>query len=442
MKKFSVKTTLFLFLLGLSSSTCYAVDISIVGADPGPNDTGEIPAYEGQEGLTCPAGFIKGQYLPNPYKDEKKLYRIDHTNVEKYKDRLSPGQIMRLKKHKKFYMNVYPTHRNVEFCDEYYAAILKNRENCYVDDKNVIQNFHGGVAFPLPKNGVEAIWNIKRMYSGDDARILTYQRLVSPTGKITKSIWEVKVLNYGSCRLKAHPFPNPNNLSQKVYQATLYPADIAGQSFLSINHLDDNKKEDTWLYLPALRRVRRAPSMSGGGGLGGELTMDENGLEFRGAVNDWTWKLLGKREMYVSNNNYDIWALGATDADECWPLDINPERLRYELMRVWVVEGTAIEGLNHPYSKRVGYYDEDSWQPAFAERYDKRGKLWRTYESYPAADYCNKYKMIIGYIYLNLESGRYEVFGGGRTKDSYNTIYDTGLKESEFTVQALRRAGR
>jgi hypothetical protein len=47
--------------------------------------------------------------------------------------------------------------------------------------------------------------------------------------------------------------------------------------------------------------------MTNGGQLDGELTMDENGLEFRGTVNHWNWKLLGKKEMYVGYNNYDIW---------------------------------------------------------------------------------------------------------------------------------------
>ena len=45
-------------------------------------------------------------------------------------------------------------------------------------------------------------------------------------------------------------------------------------------------------------------------------------------------------------------------------------------------------------------------------------------------------------LYLNLESGRYELFGGCRTEDTYLAIMDTGLAESLFTVSALRKAGR
>ena len=349
---------------------------------------------------------------------------------------------MRLQKHEKFYMNVYPSHRNQEFCPEYYAAVEKNRETCSVDEKGILQGYNGAVAIPTPKNGLEAIWNIRRMYVGDDADALTCRRVVSPSGRVKKTMWETKVLNYGETRIKTRPFPNPDAIAQKIRNLTTYPADEKGTDFLSFSYLDDNTLDDAWLFLPTLRRVRRAPSMTNGGQLDGELTMDENGLEFRGTVNNWNWKLLGKKEMYVGYNNYDIWPPDAEDEDECWAMDLNPERIRYELHRVWIVEGTLKEGLDHPYSKRVGYYDEDSWQPQMADRYDQRGNLWRMYEAYPYSDACNKMRMIIGYIYMNLESGRYEVFGGCRKLLPSTTVYDTGIAESHFTVQALRKSGR
>jgi len=339
-------------------------------------------------------------------------------------------------------MNIYPTHRNVQFCDEYYAATAKNRETCSLDENNKLLGLNGAVPFPEPKNGVEAIWNVRRMYTGDDARNNSCRRIVSRSGKVKRTQWVTKVLNYGEVRIKSQPFPNPDKLSQKIFTIYTYPADEAGTAFLAFNYLDDNHLEDNWLYLPALRRVRRAPSLRGGGALDGESTMDETGFEFRGVINDWHWKLLGKKEMYVSSNNYDMFKVGATDKEECHPLDINPEMTRYELRRVWVVEGTARKGLNHPYSKRVGYYDEDTWQPVLGDRYDKRGNIWRLYEAYSYSGYCEKFRMIIGFLYMNLDSGRYELFGGCRDEDTISAILDSGLKESEFTVQSLRKSGR
>jgi hypothetical protein len=64
------------------------------------------------------------------------------------------------------------------------------------------------------------------------------------------------------------------------------------------------------------------------------------------------------------------------------------------------------------------------------------------YEAYGYADSCNKMRMYMGWIYMNLESGRYELFGGCRKQLPTTTVYDTGLDESLFTVQALRKSGR
>ena len=137
-----------------------------------------------------------------------------------------------------------------------------------------------------------------------------------------------------------------------------------------------------------------------------------------------------------------MWKPDGSDREECLPGDINPAGARYELRRVWVVEGTPREGLNHPYGRRVGYYDEDTWQPAAGDRYDKRGNLWRMAEYYTAYDYCQKYRTVSAIIYLNLESGRYELSGGCLAQGNTWGVFDSGLKEKDFTVQSLRKTGR
>jgi len=112
------------------------------------------------------------------------------------------------------------------------------------------------------------------------------------------------------------------------------------------------------------------------------------------------------------------------------------------LRRVWTIEGTLKEGVNHPYSKRVIYADEDSWYAVASDSYDSRGNLWRRAEFYTYYDFCQDYRIIVALFYLNLESGRYEILGGAVTEDTKLEIINTGMKPSEFTVQALRRGGR
>jgi len=411
-----------------------------IGAEANGNATGEIPAFEGAKGLACPDGYEKGDYLPSPYKDERILFRIDHTNVDQHAHRLSTGQIERLKRHKNFYMNAYPTHRNFEHPEKYDLATAKNLETCRLDEKNVLRGWNGGIPFPDPKNGLEAIWNVKRPWAGDDLITDDCRRIVDPWGQIRKNRWTTKIMGLDG-RLGTQ-VPNPDAVIAKGLTFLTYPADREGEAALQISYIDDNKEPDIWVYLPSLRRVRRAPTFIGGTQLDGESTVDETGFDFRDNVNGWNWKLLGKREMYVPANNYEIWALGAKDDEECRPMDLDPARIRYELHRVWVVEGTLAKGENHPYSRRVSYYDEDHWQPVAADRYDRRGNLWRMAEYFQVYNYCTRQRYVIGFLYINLESGRYEVFGGCRDPNTKTNATDIGLKDEEFSVQALRRLGR
>jgi hypothetical protein len=438
-----------LFILAFGQ-TIYAEDITQggkytpVGAEAGPNETGEIPAWEGASELhkKCPDTWKLRDWLPDPFANDKVLYRIDHTNVDQYKHRLSAGQIERLKKNKFFYINVYPTHRVTDHCEAYKRETEENVTKCYLDKDNVLCGYEGGRPFPFPKRGVEAIWNVKKFGNSDDINTLTCRRVVSPAGKVRRSVWEVNVIFFESRR--SEQFENPKKIVFINRTTWHYPPDKNGESFMSIYYIDDTKKEDLWVYNPALRRVRRAPSMEGGYQADGESTIDEVGYGYRAPVNYWDWKLLGKKEMYLPQNNYGLWQPDAPADGECLAGDMNPLRLRYELRRVWVIDAKLNRDINHPYSRRVMHLDEDRFKIEVADDYDKRDNLWRVQEYFPVYDFCQKLNVFAGDIYLNLESGRYELHGGCRSDDDrvHPQTYNTGLKPEEFTVQAMRSLGR
>ncbi len=59
------------------------------------------------------------------------------------------------------------------------------------------------------------------------------------------------------------------------------------------------------------------------------------------------------------------------------PLHANQDALRYELHRVWVVEGTLAPGKQHVAPRRRLYIDEDTWLVEYSEAWDENGKLWK-----------------------------------------------------------------
>jgi hypothetical protein len=56
---------------------------------------------------------------------------------------------------------------------------------------------------------------------------------------------------------------------------------------------------------------------------------------------------------------------------------LNPDLVRWELHRVWVVEATLKPGHRHPAARSLYYVDEDSWEGALGDRWDAKGRLWK-----------------------------------------------------------------
>jgi hypothetical protein len=149
-----------------------------------------------------------------------------------------------------------------------------------------------------------------------------------------------------------------------------------------IDHLDFlNVGRQAWQYIPGQRRVKLTPDLaydtpspqSGGG-----FVMDEGGL-FIGAQDRYDFKLVGKKEMLIPYNNFNF-----IDSNVCPESKrflkgvINPDCFRFELHRVWVLEGNLKPGQRHVYPKRLFYFDEDVPSAGLADNFDASGKLYRT----------------------------------------------------------------
>ena len=149
-----------------------------------------------------------------------------------------------------------------------------------------------------------------------------------------------------------------------------------------------SKDRRAWIYLPGQRRVKVAPDLSHdtpNPGTAGATTFDDTFI-FNGSMDRFDFKLVGKKEMYVPYNAYA--AVYRAKQDELLkPNHLNPDLVRWELHRVWVVEATLRDGKRHVYGKRTFYLDEDSWAALASDEYDARGQLYRAGFAYMAPSY-------------------------------------------------------
>ena len=117
---------------------------------------------------------------------------------------------------------------------------------------------------------------------------------------------------------------------------------------------------------------------------------------------------------------------------------LNADPVRYEVHRVWIVEGTLKPSERHVYKRRIMYLDEDTWTALIGENFDANGRLWRVVGS--MLNFSYDYPAPVNYdtFGVDLISGIYYVQAlNGETE---GVFYLPGKPESEWAPATL--AGR
>jgi hypothetical protein len=149
---------------------------------------------------------------------------------------------------------------------------------------------------------------------------------------------------------------------------------------------------------------------------------------------------VGKKEVFVPYNNYKLADQTLKYSNIIQKSHVNPDMVRYELHRVWVVEATLKPGKRHIYAKRVFYIDEDSWGVLHADQYDSRNTLWRVREVFGTQAYHAPAFASSGEVIYDLQSRRYLV--GGLTNEEKFAEFGKKYTPADFSTAALRRMGR
>jgi len=415
-------------------------DLTPTGAEKAGNKDGTIPAWNG--GLTkAPAGFDAKKGYADPYASEKPVLTITGRNAAQHADKLSPGQLAMLKKYPDYKMNVYPTHRSAALPQAVYDDIRKYAASAELtpDGNGVDKSGTSSLPFPLPKAGEELLWDHSFRWRGGSVQRDSSWYNVQPSGGYFRVATSDRFVfeNAGYLDTKRD---NMNFVWMGYYRA---PATLEGTILLVWDTIDQAKEARSgWLYNSGLRRVRRVPELccdySADGTEGLRYTDQYDG--WNGTTDRYTWKLVGKKEMYIPYNDYKLTDKSLKASDVLKPGHLNPDLLRYELHRVWVVEGTLKEGKRHVFAKRTMYFDEDTMQLAVADLYDSRGQLWRLQETYEMQYYDATVPWYSGISYYDLNSGAYQLaFASFEEKNP--PVFGARGKLADFQPDALRRMG-
>lgn len=213
----------------------------------------------------------------------------------------------------------------------------------------------------------------------------------------------------------------------------------AGEITLQRVNIDDNESK-TWTYLTGQRRVRRLPLTCcdvPSPVAGGILNFDETEV-YSNSIGRYDWKLEGKREIYVPYNTNSYHQ--AASLDQLMTAGtVNPDFLRFEKHRVWVVEATLKQDQRHVVPHLRLYLDEDTWIAVAGERYDAQGKIWKVTFNFPTVFPGGPGTIVAGYMSYDLIGGGYFATAYFPQKTQVDLKADLPLRL--FTPEALSGEG-
>lgn len=419
-------------------------NLTPMGAEKAANADGSIPAWN--NGITtAPAGYEAGMHHLDPFTADKVLFTIDKSNIEKYKANLSPGQIALFEAYPDtFKMPVYETRRSASYPQFVYDATKKFAPTAeLIEGGNGIKNTAIGIPFPIPKTGLEAIWNHLLRYRGQSIERFGGQAAPTSSGSYNYVGFDEQLLVKYSDPSATPAELQDSNILFKFKQSVTEPARLAGTALLVHETMDQIlTPRQAWTYNSGQRRVRRAPNVAydAPGTAADSLRTTDDFDMFNGSPNRYNWTLKGKQELYIPYNSYKLHSDKLEYDDILMPGHINPEHTRYEKHRVWVVEASLKDDTRHIYKKRVFYIDEDSWQVQVTDIYDNRDQLYRVAMAYGLNYYEVPTQWSTLEVYHDLNSRRYLAIGLDNQEKMYD--FSQSFNDNEFTSSALRRAGR
>jgi len=344
---------------------------------------------------------------------------ITKANADQVKDLLSPGNLLLVRQGME--IDIVPSEK-LEWPPPFHAATEKYSPQVQLAPDGSLRNYVAGQPFPLldpndPQIATKIMWNFsfRPMYS-DDAD-LRFPEVASyapgsngdPMGFFTVGHFAF-YNNVG--RIEIPPVPtDPDGVASGIrYRFAFYPflepSLLRGFGMIRYRHIDPKEEDNTWVYNPQGRRLRREsvevltdsismlPGFSGGGGGGGggrgggvggmsagggggaayASTIDPDSyFGFAAKIEDFTYRYLGDRQMLACVNAKSSPEVachndgGRTICPENWPM-----------RHVYVVEATAKPGHDFTIPKRDLYLDSEGWFITASDQYDRQGKLWKT----------------------------------------------------------------
>jgi hypothetical protein len=195
-------------------------------------------------------------------------------------------------------------------------------------------------------SGKEIMTRVDDRPDGDDRKSVLTMTLINKNGR--KRVREVE------------SFSKDFGKDKKSVMVFKKPADVKGTAFLSWEYDDPAREDDKWLYMPAMKKVRRISGSS-------------KNEYFMGS--DFTYDDMGDRN--VEEDTHTLLGEETIDGHACWKIEsipVNPEDM-YTRKMIWVCKAADMV-------IKAEYYDKDGLLKVYrAMDFRRQDGFWTLFRS-------------------------------------------------------------
>ncbi len=292
-------------------------------------------------------------------------------------------------------LEIGPSFRDYTPADAYRAATEKYRGQPRIGPDGSLENFTAGQPFPMetidcqgdPQAGVKIMWNFDYTWGGAGANANFYYSYWDRGEELplyyegnSKSVVLSHRVEPQYEKTEGDVFRNEKRKNAFGVDVTA-PFDARGIMLMSYRYKSTDKarseakNDDTWVYVPTLRRVRRISTAQRTDSISGtDFTFDDL-RSFNGIVPQYDWECLAELDMmgpsntkvkgYPYEKEHNFGPYGLSFADDRW-----------EMRKVVKVRMTP-KNADHPYHHKDIYIDKQTLNALYSFAYDQKEELWK-----------------------------------------------------------------
>ncbi|MGH0035255.1 MAG: DUF1329 domain-containing protein [Myxococcota bacterium] len=292
-------------------------------------------------------------------------------------------------------LEIGPAFRDYSPPPAYQEATERNRGKARIGPDGSLEGYEAGQPFPVdeidctgdPQAGIKIAWNFDYRWQGAGVSGHGYysywdrgEELPLYYEGTARNVWlahrpESKYAAKGGDLFRGE------NRKLAYGVEVMAPFDAKGITLLNYRYkssdgpLSEARNDDTWVYIPTLRRVRRISTAQRTDAVSGtDFTFDDFG-SFFGIPPQYQWECLAETKVLAPVNSR-VKAYPYTYDHDFGPYGLSYADDRWELRRVLKIRFVP-RNADHPYSQKILYIDRETFEPLYSFAYDAKDELWK-----------------------------------------------------------------